>query len=129
MDRTVIGHLTSPVGLGPTRLLNAEGFMCCLGQICEQLGVPRSELNGVIAPHKLANEESIERIKGLLVLPAYRGGYELTGLAGQAVYCNDCSTMKMSAREEAIKSLFAEQEISIEFVGEPVIPAREEKHE
>lgn len=29
-------------GYGVTQLLNANGYMCCLGQFCEQAGIPKS---------------------------------------------------------------------------------------
>lgn len=41
------------VGIGNTRLLNEQGEMCCLGQRCEQLGVPRKYLENLSSPHQL----------------------------------------------------------------------------
>lgn len=33
-------------GDGATTMLNSNGYMCCLGQICTQLGVPAQHLRG-----------------------------------------------------------------------------------
>jgi hypothetical protein len=37
-----LGH--NALGEGCTRLLNTEGYQCCLGQWCSQIGVPESSL-------------------------------------------------------------------------------------
>lgn len=41
------------VGKGKVALLNKEGYMCCLGQWCKQLGTSDEDLLGRQEPHEL----------------------------------------------------------------------------
>lgn len=56
-------------GKGSTRLLNSEGFMCCLGQFCQQLGAKDDDLLYAYEPidinlnkhFKYVNEHGFDR--------------------------------------------------------------------
>jgi hypothetical protein len=38
------GNSPIQTGVGRTRLLNKEGYMCCLGFRCHQMGIPEKDL-------------------------------------------------------------------------------------
>ncbi len=46
------GHFST--GIGPTRMLNSEGYMCCLGQFAQQVGVKEQNLLGKTTPDHVA---------------------------------------------------------------------------
>ena len=49
-------------GKGDTRLLNSEGYQCCLGFVCEQLGVPRGELLNIPTPEFLDHYTIVKQV-------------------------------------------------------------------
>src|SRR5688572_2747286 len=104
-------------GLGPVKLLNHDGFQCCLGQIAEQMGVPREELLDVGAPEDI--QEGFEPLKGLLI-----GGYlgKNTRLSTEAMKVNDDTSIDDAARENDLALLFGEADCKIAFIGEYVRP-------
>lgn len=55
IDRStwVCGGYLYEDALGPSELLNFNGNMCCVGQICRQAGIPEKELLGKASPRLL----------------------------------------------------------------------------
>lgn len=126
------------VGLGDTRMLNVEGYMCCLGQVARQLGVPDEDLinHGESCdcgqwhsvkveyddgdwctdyvrkdtPEMLAMDEVMHKKVREGVLEYY------------AIKINDNQNTTPEEKEAALKDLFAEAGHEIEFVGEYVRP-------
>lgn len=132
---------------GVTSLLNDKGYMCCLGQICSQLKVPKvclidnaEPVNAVdavyenLAPENLINindntTASIKWLKqqfpGIIpVLTEVAYGFDSsdvticnTMLAVEAMHIND-EPMASEKRESLLTELFASHGYELKFVGE-----------
>jgi hypothetical protein len=83
-----------------TQLLNKLGYMCCLGQILEQLGFERTKFLGVCQPSTINFEYENILIKG--------NGYSCQNsyLAEAAMAINDNDSITDSEREEKLTELF-----------------------
>ena len=90
------------VGEGDTQLLNEGGYMCCLGQFCEQAGVPRDSLHDKEYPDVLGSAPK------LLV----KNGYT-TDLASRAAEINDCSRLPTAVRVVQLQKLFRKHKKTI----------------
>lgn len=94
-------------GEGPTLLLNSQGYMCCLGQICKQLKTPN--IIGCHCPVQL-------RTKVLTLTKKDEDGYwENTELAKSAMNINDDDTINNETREKELISLFSKWKHKVEF--------------
>ena len=105
-----------PVGLGLTALLNEQGYMCCLGQVCEQLGVPVKQLLSRGGPSSLA-DTVIKRHPDLRGFLVDDNGMD-TDFATTAMLANDDLEQPAEVRESLLIDLFAEQGYTLEFTGE-----------
>lgn len=116
IDRSILrcggtaGH-----GPGVTSLLNKEGFMCCLGQIGLQCGVPKEELLSKAEPRCISNEHG-ERIKFLLEYSRITTQNHNSVLAKEAMEINDYG-ISFRQRESRLKKLFDKYGYEIQFVG------------
>jgi hypothetical protein len=90
-----VHYLGEVVGQGDTQLLNNEGYMCCLGQFCEQAGVPRDCLEDKEYP------DSLSKAPKLLVSNGH-----MTDLAGKAAEINDCHRLPTAGRVVKLQKLF-----------------------
>ncbi len=100
---------------GETFLLNDEGYSCCLGFACQQLGgVQKYEMNNICFPSDLnfkvtsLNEPS----------KRYESCFVDTRLSQKAIHINDDRHLSDEDREKALKSLFSKYSIKLEFTGE-----------
>lgn len=93
-------------------LLNRQGMMCCLGQFCEQAGVPKDALLNVSIPSDLENIPSCEVVELVDNADDYT-----SYLANRAVDIND-SRISISERERELSELFLSYGFTIEFTGE-----------
>lgn len=96
------------LGKGDTLLLNFDGYMCCLGQICEQSGIPKNTLIGVNFPSNLFYHT--EKISWLL-----RSSHKYPYLEFTTV--NDNITITNEEREEKIKHIAAKYGHEVEFIN------------
>lgn len=101
-------------GSGPTKLLNNEGFMCCLGQVSCQLGVPEDEIRGLEYPRHLARRKPQFREQIELLY----AGFDETPLSRGAYQINDNTLLTDEEREESLIEHFREHGHEIEFTGE-----------
>lgn len=83
------------LGDGDTQLLNYQGYMCCLGQFCEQAGVPRRALEGRYYPEVLSNAPR------LFVSRGYN-----SDLTNKAAGINDNDAMSIAERVVELQKLF-----------------------
>jgi hemin uptake protein HemP len=90
------------VGEGDTQLLNNEGYMCCLGQFCEQAGVDRYFLRDKEYPDALGSAPK------LLV----KNGYT-TDLASEASEINDNHQLPTAERVVKLQKLFRKHKKTI----------------
>jgi hypothetical protein len=96
----------SAIGEGPAQLLNEDRFMCCLGQISEQLGVSRSVMLGISVPSDMEGCPLI-----------LNDSFNESSLAYKAMRINDDFEIDQPRRERKLKALFAEHGHSIKFTG------------
>lgn len=122
-------------GEGNTALLNHQGYMCCLGMMCEQIGLPRQALLNVPQPHDMdmdIDESYLNNYPALstlvlLVKITNREGlpedsyFEGTSFAINAMKINDNETISSEQREEAITMHFATKGITVEFINDYII--------
>ena len=100
------------VGEGPTTLLNSLGYMCCLGQWCQQLGIPDNELRGKQLPDGLNIE-----VKPL--------NYKSTGIifnsnfSEQAITINDETKSTPDEKIMLLNNLLASEGIELEVINKP----------
>lgn len=99
-------------GMGSTKLLNEEGFMCCLGQCALQLGATKEQILDAFGPTQLPMQLSF------LSIPSEDSGLTLTNLSIQAMNINDSNNFTPKNREELLIQAFARDGHELEFVGE-----------
>lgn len=83
------------VGQGDTQLLNDEGYMCCLGQFCEQAGVTRDRLKYKEYPYAHPSAPKL----------FVKNGYP-TDLVRKAVEINDSHHIPTAKRVVQLQKLF-----------------------
>lgn len=106
-------------GKGPTQLLNSDGFMCCLGMMCEQMGVPRNHLFDISLPEDVLGLAKFESINNFLVYKSdVREEYSNTLFACVAMNINDDEYITSEEREAKLKEHFATKGIEIEFIND-----------
>lgn len=92
-------------GKGNTRLLNSDGYMCCLGQIGEQLGCEKDKLLGRLYPSGIFELQNTILIKD-------------EQLSSDAMDINDDPYSTLEDKEQKLTQLFAEHGHKIEFFEE-----------
>jgi hypothetical protein len=104
-------------GKSPVRLLNQEGFMCCLGFICKAAGVSEDNLLNVDAPGDFNSsiKEQSPRLQTLLNPDSVSGNSLLTH---KAIGINDCGLSSPGKKEQNLLELFKDSEFELEFTGE-----------
>lgn len=119
--RAGAGHLSdnnlNSCGKGNTRLLNKEGYSCCLGFACDQLS------NGKINIKYEAFPQSLKSVIEPLTKIGKDGFIEDTDLSNKAMVINDNQTTSLIEKEQLLTALFLENNLELEFYGE--YPARD----
>ena len=100
-------------GKGDTLLLNKEGFMCCLGFRCHQMGIPKKDLLNVATPDSIATHWDIPDLLDS------RGNTKFTN---EAIGINDDGSLTSEEREIAITKHFVTIGVTVEFKGKYVKP-------
>ena len=95
-------------GIGETKLLNEEGYMCCLGMRCYQMGVKKTDLVLANSPIDLS---------GLYTIPQLLKGGSNSILSQMAIDINDNSITTPEEKEILITKLFAKHRITVVFKG------------
>lgn len=94
------------IGHGDTQLLNAEGFLCCLGQFGQQCGIPDEDL--------LGNEEPIECCTSI---PLFEGSGR--DFVIDAIDINDSEKTTPEEKIDALMWRLAEEGIELEVINKP----------
>lgn len=105
------GHNGSiKTGEGNTQLLNREGYMCCLGFISQQCGVPDDKLLGSEWPSET----------DVTFFLTYERSGELFDkqLVNNAVSINDDENIPIEIKEQQLIALFAAAGYELEFIGD-----------
>lgn len=105
----------SETGKGDTQLLNKQGFMCCLGFRCNQMGIPKKDLLNKGTPEALADLYNIADL-----IEGDEDGWGNTKFAKEAVHLNDSIRLTSKEREKAIEEHFATIDITVQFKGKYV---------
>lgn len=108
-------------GFGSTRLLNGEGYMCCLGQIAKQLGYINADLIGLGEPYELHDDDEKNFEENILV----NSDTCNTDLTSDAMSINDDADITIKERERQLKARFKEEGISLVFVGKSIKNSKE----
>lgn len=106
---------TGTHGEGYSALLNAHGYLSCLGFRCYQMGIPKIILFGKGLPEDIDEYD----IPGLI----NDNGYN-TDLSDNAASINDCNTISDDERETLLINLFAKYDITVEFKGKYKHPSK-----
>lgn len=90
------------VGKGSTQLLNKKGYMCCLGQFCQQAGVVKDVLYANSYPDSLPIAPKLFVSNG-----------HMTDLAGRAAEINDDRYSTTAEKVVKLQKLFREHKKTI----------------
>ncbi len=108
-------------GYGKTRLLNDEGYQCCLGFACSALKIPKRELFDVTFPcivfshlNKKLTKRDLALVKAGEVGDV---GFDDSEFTNKAVAINDDMNKTRKQREAALEQLGREYKIEIKFKG------------
>lgn len=107
--RTGDGSISNRTGKGFTKLLNTQGYMCCLGFRCNQMGIPKSELLGIFMPDGLSHKYEIP---DLIIKNGNSSNFSIT-----ASNINDNEDITPEEKEKLITKHFAEKNIKVIFKG------------
>jgi hypothetical protein len=102
-------------GVGSTKLLNREGYMCCLGFITRAV-YPDLRIQDVLYPMNLGCI-----VPGLSEKGTFCDGPDAltdTELTMRAVSINDSKRLTREGREQQLLELFEDSPYALEFVGE-----------
>ena len=114
-------------GKGETKLRNDRGYKCCLGFICRVIQ-PSTKITDCTYPYTTGND-----IPLLTVLnPDYMGlqyqyKFKHSAISREAAEINDDMNTSLREKEKALKALFKDTPIALEFVGEPTPYHRQSK--
>lgn len=103
-------------GKSDTQLLNKQGFMCCLGFRCNQMGIPKKHLLDQATPENLSD---LYDIPDLIKRDDY-DRWEDTKFTNEAIRINDNERITSKEREKAIKEHFATIGVTVQFKGKYV---------
>ena len=103
-------------GDGATKLLNKEGYMCCLGFACIQSGVPEDKMLDRGTPSSLADYIDWKDLYPLIPHLIVSGVNTL--FSAKAMALNDDQAIDSSERERRITKHFAEIGTEVEFTGQ-----------
>lgn len=104
------------VGEGVASLLNDEGFQCCIGQWCEQLGAPRDMLSGRGEPSELPIVYSPFNYCDSADYPTSTWN---TKLSNECIKINDDPTTTPDEKIEKLTAILADYDIELEVINIP----------
>ena len=114
-------------GKGNSRLLNEDGFMCCLGFACKADGLDDSNIFNKWYPDCL-DYTPLLNPENVLFTP---GNFEEgnLNLRPQLITTNDSINLENSERETRLKELFKKLDIDLVFEGSYLTKENKEKDE
>ena len=101
-------------GNGKARLLNAEAFQCCLGQVAEQCGVPKMALAECPSPKSIPAWHQTALLKMIML----QGSDKNSELTMKAMKVNDDMGLTRASREAKLRALFNQYGHELVFKGE-----------
>jgi hypothetical protein len=111
------GDDENKVGEGRVALLNKRGFMCCLGQWCQQLGVKDENLLDNGEPQELNQgiKPFVSNENELYEEPCYKN----TRLSDKAIAINDNPETTPEQKIEELTELLMKEGILLEVINKP----------
>jgi hypothetical protein len=122
------GSISDPERLnkyGNTLLLNRQGYMCCLGFYCEQLGgIPKDKLLGISSPEALGLDDlGLDDINIITKLVIKKDHYDVeddytllpTSFTSDAIEINDSPYIFSEERENQIVDHFKNHNVEVIF--------------
>jgi hypothetical protein len=110
------GDDSNKLGEGETLLLNKEGYQCCLGQFCSQLGFELGDLYDKTYPSEI---EQKQRIPSIGIFTSDFSDFGDTDLTDAAVAINDNIDTTPQEKIDALKELFSEHGHTITVINQP----------
>ena len=101
--------------LGLPKMLNEEGRMCCLGQICKAEGVSESELRSTGSPWTLNYDYGSKDIPDWMFNNRMR--IQHSTIANKMMRVNDDFFLNQKKREKRLKELALKVDIKLKFTG------------
>jgi hypothetical protein len=92
-------------GLGATKLLNSDGFMCCLGFCCKAAGCSDKDIMNITSP------------VGVYSFNLAGTSLRYSQFSLKAMEINDGSLIR-EVKEQKLSELFRDSSFEIEFTGE-----------
>lgn len=102
----------SAKGKGVTKLLNSDGYMCCLGQTSRQEGISDSDLLNRNNPSCVGKD-----VGPFATYCSKFNDYESTLLARDAIRINDNTEILNEERERRLIELFSRHDLELEFIN------------
>lgn len=97
--------------MGRSELLNSRGNMCCLGFVCNQLGIDEAHLERIPTPRRLLSELR-KKIKDY---PFLDEGFN-SALSKDAMKINDNPGLPSPEKEKQLTELFKKNGLTLNFV-------------
>lgn len=121
IDREKWARKTEGLDKGPSRLLNDQGNMCCLGFAMKQCGCSNKKLLGISKPDQVINSYRRKTIANNPLVAALTlavgPGYRNSVLTGRLVAINDNQHTTDAEKELVITRLFKEDGFNVEFIN------------
>lgn len=123
------GDGENQIGRGSTLLYNNQGFMCCLGQTCNQIGVKVKDMRGLGEPGEISGNDYKDLPEIFFNVEVEEdiwddGEEEVflndTDLSAEAISINDNEEMGQRERERRLRELFAKHGHKLKFKGKAV---------
>lgn len=104
---------------GESKLLNSEGRMCCLGQICIQAGIKLLDITGKFAPANVLSARENPKLDWLVheVDPCERHDVYSSDIARSMMHTNDDCFLDETTREAVLVNLAREAGVELTFTG------------
>lgn len=98
---------TNSLGIGPTKMLNQQGYMCCLGQFSGQDPDALLDEATPACVAKVIGGEAYD--SNFVIRYKVSGNYEPTDLAGDLMEVNDDKLTSPAEKVEQIRALLAQE--------------------
>lgn len=128
IDRSkwVSGGNQTKVGKGYSQLLNANGFMCCLGFCLKQEGFEDIQIHDVDLPEEVVGIQTTNfTFQNEIDFHNFDPSITNTTLSNIAVDLNDDCTTTAEKKEKLLKELFNKHNLDIIFEGKYTIDEKD----
>lgn len=101
------------LGMGAVRMLNAEGYSCCIGQFSQQLGIDKDSLIDKSSP------ADVRTPINLFNKPSATSGYNDTALTEDCIVINDDPKTTPQEKIALLSDRLAKEGISLKVINQP----------